>query len=339
MRPSTARLAFLAAASLAIAPASRAEAGGPPDYDFDWAVIGDAGNRATTPSETDGFDLDLGAVDYSYRMSTTEVTAEQWFEFVLAYDDYYTGTRINSRFTSQHISAGSFNPDAPANWRYNAISEPEYPVEVSWEYAARYVNWLHNDKGGEFEDFETGVYDLMAHPDGTGLERSEGARFWIPSHDEWTKAMHWDPDADDGAGRYWRHPHGSDAPPVIGLPEDGGETSATLTQQGIVYLPVGIYDDVTSPWGLQDGSGGVSEWLEDSPGNELLRMWRGSMMLDADLRQDPIEESGVSTFNFGTEGFRIASAIPGPSSAFALGAVFGIANLRRRHREVCSVAR
>jgi hypothetical protein len=52
----------------------------PPDYDFSWATIGAPGNRAVTQEEGPRLfppyqpaPLSVGAVNYEYRLTTTEV--------------------------------------------------------------------------------------------------------------------------------------------------------------------------------------------------------------------------------------------------------------------------
>src|SRR5690606_21628647 len=96
--------------------------------------------------------------------------------------------------------------------------------------------------------------------------RSPGAKFWIPSLDEWIKAAHYDPDRwRDGEAGYWRYSHTSDDPPIPGAPGEG-QTSAGYDPPGVdeaFYIPLGSYPDVQSPWGLLDTTGGAAEWTEE----------------------------------------------------------------------------
>jgi|GEM_PF-6951001 len=63
------------------------------EYGVEFATIGDAGNRNTTPEEGNPIFADVhvphGAVDYEYRMARTEVTLGQYVEFVEAYYPLY----------------------------------------------------------------------------------------------------------------------------------------------------------------------------------------------------------------------------------------------------------
>lgn len=155
-----------------------------PDYDFQWATITHAGNRPASVAEAP-FLMEFpapGRVDYEYRIARTEVTVAQWFEFVQAYAPYYTGARSASAFVGLSIVPTSTDPTQPAGYRI-LNGEENRPASMSWRYAARYVNWLHNDKRPEREAFEQGVYDTSTftqNPDGSyndQLTRSPGARF------------------------------------------------------------------------------------------------------------------------------------------------------------------
>src|SRR5690606_20365357 len=106
------------------------------------------------------------------------------------------------------------------------------------------------------------------NPDGTITDqptRSPGARFWIPSFDEWVKGGYYDPDRyGEGEPGYWLHPGRSQTPLVSGLPWEGGETNGGVDLL-VSHDParnVGSYPHVRSAWGLMDISGGATEWIE-----------------------------------------------------------------------------
>ncbi len=302
-----------------------ARGGSPPsdDYDFDFVTIGDPGNRATLPEEGNPLFVDShvprGSVGYVYRMATTEVTVGQHFEFVQAYAPRYfelTGDTIASPdFTGFSISAGF-----SGTFIRPGIS-PDRPTTMSWEYAARYVNWLHNGKADSVEAFETGVYDTSTftqNPDGTYNHQEShapNARFWLPTRDEWIKAGYWDPEKNEGEGGYWLFPNSSDIESVPGLlPEEGGERNAGPA--GSVFpLDAGSFDDVLSPWGLLDMAGGEAEWTETVAGDPERRVLLGSRW-SQDSYQDeffPLDiiGSGISrSALIGGNGLRIAAAVP-----------------------------
>lgn len=172
----------------------------PPSYDFDWATVTNAGNRAANPDEAPFLfppihtpELLVGSDPYRYRISRTELTVEQHFEFVQAYAPYWTGGKPSA---SEFI--GFF-----IGWTGSGYEiQPGYEKKASnmgWRTAARYCNWLHNGKVNEPWAFEDGAYDTSTfgtNPDGTITDQPRhhpDAKFWIPTHDEWVKAAYYDP--------------------------------------------------------------------------------------------------------------------------------------------------
>jgi sulfatase modifying factor 1 len=209
------------------------------------------------------------------------------------------------------------------------------PATTSWHYAARMLNWMHNGKVNEKWAFETGVYDTSTFgrdPETNNLTdqpvHSPGAKYWLPTLDEWTKAMYWDPDKNDGEGGYWTYPHGSDEVPLSGLPEDGGETNSGTN----ALLAVGSYADVTSPWGFLDGSGGDSEWLETLSFGWAARMQKGSSYATAlsSIDNFTVNRVGNGFPQFASASFRIVTQIPAPPSVFGLVAAAMLVSRRRR---------
>lgn len=342
--------AVFAAACAAVLPGA-AVAGPIPDYGLDWVTIGSPGNRAATPAEAPGFfdanaQLHIGTVNYEYRLTRTEITAKQWHEFVVAYLPHYDESQT---FDPVEFTGGWSRPtdaDPSVYW----VPEPveQMPVSVGWRMAARYANWLHNDKRTDVAAFASGVYDTSTftrNPDGSyndQLVRSPGAKFWIPNLDEWTKGMHYDPhrNGPDQEG-YWRYPTTSDTAPIPGYPVElggngTGQTSASLhidSGSDRVWVPVGSYPDVQSPWGLLDGSGGWSEWTETSFGLRS-RVLRGSSFWGITTISDPIESLFSGASHAGRHGLRLASAVPGPGSACLLlvSCCLHLSRSRRRSR-------
>jgi len=65
---------------------------------------------------------------------------------------------------------------------------------ISWFRAARYCNWLHNNKPAGAQNIsstEDGSYSLNGAVTGVGIARNSEAKFWIPSEDEWYKAAYY----------------------------------------------------------------------------------------------------------------------------------------------------
>lgn len=149
---------------------------------LDFVTIGAPGNRPTNASEVPSNpSLRIGAVDYEYRLTRTEATVEQYAEFANAYLRWNPQRTMDREVWGTHLG-----PHAGGTVAY----QPEaalYPAELSWRRAARWCNWLHNDRADRADAFETGAYDtstFVTTPAGIALDqltRSPSARFWIPS--------------------------------------------------------------------------------------------------------------------------------------------------------------
>ncbi|MBL4698445.1 MAG: SUMF1/EgtB/PvdO family nonheme iron enzyme [Phycisphaerales bacterium] len=303
-----------------------------PDYGINFVTIGDPGNRDTNEFEVPlGPDDRIGGVEYKYRMAITEVTVAQHLEFVAAYYPIYvkntgspvgtgqfTGLSIRAAFGQIHIRAGHI---------------PEAPTDIGWEYAARYVNWLHNGKIIEEWAFESGVFDtstFVQDDDGNWLHQevhTPGARYRMPTANEWLKAAYWDPEKSIGEGGYWRYQNSSDIEPRPGLPSEGGERNAGEDNNDVYPLAVGSYPSVMSPWGVLDMAGGESEFFETVPesgNNRSQRGTGGSNYNNAyydDIFSPDIIGYYVNTSIFAIAGFRLVSPSPAPMDLNADGRV------------------
>lgn len=291
------------------------------DNGYEWASVGHArnadwqGNYHLPPF----FAMRRGGVDYRYRISKTEVTNRQWYEFVVACAPFLThGQASDLSFTGLGIGLSGGGGYSLSEY------EAEHGAQVGWRYAARYVNWLHNNKVNEAWAFESGVYDTSTFGGGTQgdleltdqRERSEGARFFLPTQDEWVKAVHFDPDRyGEGQEGYWLNPYSSDSMPISGAPgASGAQTDMGLQTQHT--NPIMSYPDAQTPWGLFDASGSVLEWLENLNGNSQSRLWESSDRSQSSLVSGIDRISG---WGGGAPdrliGIRLASVVPGPGTA------------------------
>ncbi|MGP1345964.1 MAG: SUMF1/EgtB/PvdO family nonheme iron enzyme [Phycisphaerales bacterium] len=326
-----------------------------PDYGYQWATMGDAGNRDVSQAELDAWgphsDVMLftgGGVDYEYRISKYETTTAQWFEFVQVAFPSVQGNTLEI----DRLSGGTITRSG-GQW---LLQDPMKPASPHWMWAARYCNWLHNGKGTDPASWESGVYDASTfYEDENGvpqhdLTRAPGAKFFLPTLDEWKKAGHWDPEKNDGEGGYWLYPHGSDQPPVPGPPDEGGETTAGYMQALLdpALQTIGLYPDVFSPWGLLDMSGGVRENTQDTTiifGDNLHTItagtsWSWGQSLGVGDRFHGVRR-GIPHWDVysGLQGFRVAGVIPSPGvMVVAFGGVASLVVRRRRDPNARSLA-
>lgn len=322
------------AAGAVFSPTQACAGTSPPDYGMQWCTVSDPGNRLPNAAEAGeawaGVQYPYGRVNHTYRLTKTEVTNAQYIEFIRAYLVFKPGVTNLTGISGYDIEV--WGGGASHN---NA--NPNFAANMSWEYAARFCNWLHNDKAMTLDAFERGVYDTSTfYIDSQGVPQHQvtpaaGARFWMPTVDEWVKAAYWDPSKNNGAGGYWTRPNGTDTPLIPGIP---GWTPGAQTSAGAgVEPPVGFYPDVTSPWGLLDMSGGMAEFTssirERRPGS-------GVLVAGADIGSQDHERfaSGFGERNWGSVsgqmGLRLASIVPSPSVVVSITTPLALLSFSRR---------
>lgn len=321
---------------------------------IDWVTVGAPGNRAYDGPDPFNLVAGRGAVDYEFKIGRYEVTTAQWMEF------------FNAAFARPDpLPFSGLWFDSPSSW--GARRDPNYqgpgerfilrnvpgagmlPVGgISWRTAAVFCNWMENGKSSDRSAFLNGAYDTstftpdIAHPTfNDQAAHNPGARYWIPTLDEWMKAVHYDPNANNGQGRWWEQPNGTDIPLVYGPPPSfGGDGSGmansgfTLPNFGERLIPLGSYPDVQTPWGLLDAAGATSEWLENIHFGDV-EMDRGidgspwgTTLTGADYVYSWGQVRPDVFFTFA--GLRIASSIPAPASALVLITACCVRARRRR---------
>ncbi|RMH23682.1 MAG: hypothetical protein D6693_11045 [Planctomycetota bacterium] len=296
-----------------------------------------------------------GSVGYRYRMSRTETTTGQWLEFYntfaaqsAAFDTLLRPIGWAARFDVTFSGPGvrfELSPAFPDAGRL-AITG------MSWRQAAMYANWLHNGKSSDPASLETGAYDTSTFGFDAATSRFTdnvthlpGARYWIPSLDEWMKVAHWDPDRfGEGEGGWWQFGHSSDEPPAPGLPgEPGAQTSAGADFDLLDTPVVGAYPDALSPWGLLDVSGGAREgtstWFEDDVGNLLVLEGVQAGGSFAGGNPDDLSFVSISGLSFRSAGLRIASVVPAPGAVGMLTFISSWIGVRRQRRDRDEVRR
>jgi formylglycine-generating enzyme required for sulfatase activity len=305
-----------------------------------------------------------GVVDYEYRIGRYEVTSAQWVEFFNAAYDRPVEDRLPYLRVPQFWGGIGTTPNTPGGqrWTTNAQSAMLPVGDISWRMAAMYCNWLHNNKSTDRAAFLSGAYDVSTFGEAVPgvartwtdqAERSPGARYFIPTRNEWMKAAHFDPNklnADGTTGGWWLYSNSSDERYVWGPPGATVNGLATTTNSGWIQgefgtanpytILLGAYD-VTSPWGLYDVAGGSAEWLEDiisfQGGADRYRRFDGSYRtMPASISTVLIDQPGsgggeypsIPTSEFG---FRVAAVVPSSGALCGL-AVSIVAMMPRRRR-------
>jgi len=313
------------------------------DDGFQWATIGAVGNQAYQGPgvSTHG----RGRVDYEYKISKLEITTAQWLEFTNTFStqtDEYKFTNFGPTFWGATFDTRYTGPGVKYKLRNDPNAAMRPVAGISWRDAARYCNWLHNGKSSNLNSLITGAYDTTTFGYSSGpvftdaLTHLAGAKYWIPTLDEWMKAAYYDPHRyGNDVGGWWSQANMSDAPGISGVP-GVGTTSADLELPdfGEWGIPLGAYPQSVSPWGLLDTSGGAQEWTEGAATsqNPTDRVVRGSYA-GGSTGYDSIAFSYSSPPDgfFATEGLRICSAVPTPSVS-SLGFAF-VCTCASRRRE------
>jgi formylglycine-generating enzyme required for sulfatase activity len=234
-----------------------------------------------------------GIVNYDYRMSTNEITNDQWNKFQNEYGSV-TGSPTNAYNGSSYWTGA----DVPTN-------------SVSWYEAAQFVNWLNSSTGHQVAYKFTGTQgtdDYTFTPCVTGDDgynannpyRNSNAYYFLPNEDEWVKAAYWN------GTMLQTYATSDNSLPIEDVDSNYG------------------FEYDSQPWDVGSGSeelngtfnmmGNVAEWLE-SPyysGDYLSGSYRGvrggsyNSYDDLYLRSSRRSNSTPSN-EINTTGFRIAS--------------------------------
>ena len=289
-------------------------------FDMTFVEIGSPNNA----DDTTGNPNPAGKVEYTYQMGKYEVS-----------EDMITKFNASQSLT---ITKDTRGDDKPA-------------TSVSWNEAARFVNWLNTSQGfQEAYNFTTGGVndniELWSSADawqlgGENLYRHKDAQYWLPSMDEWYKAAYYDPNANT----YFDFPNGSDTAPTAVSSGTTGAVYAQTSSQGPADITVA---GGLSPFGIMGLGGNVYEWeetsfdLNNSSGSSVRGLRGGIWSNDSNNLSSShrfVFNPASQNSNFGL-GFRVASlsspaAVPEPGSlaVWSLICVGGLCYRRRRVRK------
>jgi hypothetical protein len=229
----------------------------------------------------------------------------------------------------------------------NGVNRPA--TGVSWNEAARFVNWLDTSTGsapaykfalqpgdgGYSANADIQVWipsDAGYNPN--NLYRNSLARYFLPSVDEWYKAAYYDPTTNV----YYDYPTGSNSPPTAVA--SGTAAGTAVYNQPSAQGPADITQaGGLSPYGTMGQGGNIYDWNETdvdlvngptpSSSDRIVRggNWlNGSGVLSSSFGPD----FSSPTLEGSSSGFRVAST-PEPSSLF-LAAMASVGLLLRRRR-------
>jgi hypothetical protein len=210
-------------------------------FNMEFVTIGNPGNLA----DTTGSPNPAGAVGYTYAIGKFEVSEDMIEKF--------------NASQSLQITKDTRGLNKPA-------------TRISWNEAARFVNWLNTSTGGfAAYNFTTGgVNDNIAlwtasdtlDYDTLNPYRSKRATYVLPSYDEWYKAAYYNPND----STWYDYANGSDTAPTA---VTGGTdpNTAVYTQSGEAS-PTGPADVTNaggfSPYGVMGLNGNARDWQESS---------------------------------------------------------------------------
>jgi formylglycine-generating enzyme required for sulfatase activity len=292
-------------------------------FNMEFVTIGNPNNAA----DTTGSPSSAGAVSYTYGIGKFEVS-EDMIE------------KYNANFGTSNglvITKDTRGTNKPA-------------TSVSWNEAARFVNWLNTSTGGSaaYKFTTNGVNDNIAvwtaadtdDYEAANPYRSKRATYVLPSYNEWYKAAYYNPND----STYYDFANGSNTAPTAVA--SGTGANEAVYSQGTSQGPADVSQaGGLSPYGVMGLGGNAFEWeessgdLANSSGSSSRGLRGGSWGSDSSI----LSSSSRSNGSFPSRensiiGFRVAilsssapAAVPEPSM-MVIGTLFGLGGLMAKRR-------
>jgi formylglycine-generating enzyme required for sulfatase activity len=266
-------------------------------FTMEFVTIGNPGNAP----DTTGAPNPAGAVGYTYDIGKFEVSEDMI-------------TKFNASQSLQ-ITQDARGANKPA-------------TSVSWNEAARFVNWLNTSTGNQaaYKFTTGGVNDDIAlwtsgdaGFDASNPYRNSLAKYFLPNSNEWYKAAYYNPNN----STYYDFANGSNTRPTA---VTGGTTlnTAVYRQSGEAF-PTGPADvdqaGGLSPYGVMGLGGNVYEWEESSfdlanSSVSSSRGIRGGVWNDSSSFLSSSTRAALNpSSEFNNFGFRVASLSSSPAAA------------------------
>lgn len=293
-------------------------------FTIDFMNIGDAGNATDLP-DPEGAGSLAGAVPYNYRIGNYEISRD-----IIAKANAVGDLQITM-----------------ADWDSFGDVGNRPATDVSWNEAARFVNWLNVSSG------YSAAYKFDIQPGGAGYSansdillwevgdvgydannryRNSKAFYFLPSLNEWYKAAYYD----GSTSTYYIYATGSNTTPNAVSHGTGAGTA--VYDQNQMAGPADI-DQAggLSPYGTMGQNGNVWEWIETAATGMNAsasedRAFRGGYWAEAEnaMQSRTFTQEAPSSYADGI-GFRVAS-VPEPSAALVVIVAVGAGLLRWRAR-------
>lgn len=259
-----------------------------------------------------------GAVPYDFRIGKFEINNLQYAAFLNAVgaDDPHSLYNTNS---AADVHAGIERSGVAGEYFYSVKEGMGHrpAVLVDFYDVLRFCNWLHNGQPAGAQDESTtedGAYTLTPVAlAGENVLRNPGARYWLPSDDEWYKAAYHQPEDMGGDfGSYWPFPYQNPDAPISEPPPGGPNSANTCCGTGRMATDVGAYTQARSFYGTYDQGGNVQEWTEWTSEFQPLRNRRirgGSWYYNEYYTGSNDYEFDTTDYDSESIGFRVAGRV------------------------------
>lgn len=240
----------------------------------EYVCITDAGNLGDIVNQY------KGAVPYEYLIARTELSNTEYCRFLNAVAVQGDPFHLYHENMGKGVCGGILRVKTMNGFRYVCKEGWAHRpvVYISYYDLARYANWMHYgcpDTGsstwGTTEgDSQNGAYDTSDFESvRSGKKevyrsfgyRNRGARFWIPSEDEWYKAAYYDPTI-LGNRKYHDYPTRSSDEPSHDYANYMVNNTLCVGEPFFV-APVDSFSLSASYYGTLQQGGNVWEWIED----------------------------------------------------------------------------
>jgi formylglycine-generating enzyme required for sulfatase activity len=292
---------------------------GAQQFQMEFVTIGNPGNLADT--DINALPLSAGAVAYSYDIGKFEVSEDMI-------------TKFNASQSLQ-ITKDARGANKPA-------------TSVSWNEAARFVNWLNTSTGNPaaYKFTTGGVNDNIAlwtsgdaGYDASNQYRNSLAKYFLPNSNEWYKAAYYNPND----STYYDFANGSNTAPtsvasgsaagtavygqLFGQGPADVDQAGGLSPYGVMGLGGNVYEWEESSFDLQNSSGSSSRGIRGGDWNS------GSSDLSSSTRyiRDPSLDGILVGFRVASLSASPAAAVPEPGTLL-LGTLLGLGGYLGKRR-------